>query len=334
MESIVFFETALKRAALLHADIAMLQLDTGYSINEALSDSGRNAGRYGAMESQDGRMEGRPKRLHWAYARTLLQNIYPDPSKDEFVRQWYIAACAFMLDDGRLDYAQDTLFYALELYPSDPRILFYNGILHENFAGPYMQNGLRPDGSTFFPYNTEKSQLKEARNIFKRTLDADPGFAEARLHLGRVTGLLGDHEDAIEELQKAASAVMDPQLRYYRALFLGNELAALNRGEEARSQFELASNLYPNSQAPLLSLSRLAYAGGDYEKAFIYEERVFSSIPDDSKCRDPWWDYDISAVRDVFSLVSEMYKAVSDTGHESLSQDKHKGNPRAARIDE
>ena len=127
---------------------------------------------------------------------------------------------------------------------------------------------------------------------------------------------------------------MDPQLRYYRALFLGNELAALNRGEEARSQFELASNLYPNSQAPLLSLSRLAYASGDYEKAFIYEERVFSSIPDDSKCRDPWLDYDISAVRDVFSLVSEMYKAVSDTGHESLSQDKHKGNPRAARIDE
>ena len=188
-----------------------------------------------------------------------------------------------------------------------------------------MQKGLRPDGSTFLPYNTEKSQLKEARNFFKKTLDADPGFAEARLHLGRVTGLLGDHEDAIEELQKAASANTDPQLRYYCALFLGNELATLNRREEARRQFEIASNLYPNSQAPLLSLSQIAQKSGDYENAFAYEKKVFSSISNAGAYGDPWSDYEVSAVRDVSALVSEMYEAFAGSGGQ---------NPRSARIDE
>ena len=61
---------------------------------------------------------------------------------------------------------------------------------------------------------------------------------------------------------------------------------------------------------------------------------VCTGISDDSEYENPWLDNDVFAVRDVFFPVSEMYKTVAGSCRESLSQDKHTRNPRAARIDE
>ena len=109
-------------------------------------------------------------------------------------------------------------------------------------------------------------------------------------------------------MQKAAAEIMDPQLRYYCALYLGNEMAALNQQEEARKQYETAAGLYPGAQSPLLGLSSLAQNSGDYPNAMAHVKKILAPT-NDTETADPWWDYDVSSVRDTSALASDMYEA-------------------------
>jgi VWFA-related protein len=324
----------LKRAALLHTDIAMLQLDTGYApeaivvyqdgfqivdSSALLVKKPRASSVFpwervfkiikdAAISIQDGRGTVVCKGWHWRFARYLLDGISPHPSEDEMVRKWYVASTAFMLSNGLFAYVEKNIVPALQFFSSDPVLLFYSGVLHENYAGSTFQNALSPEGEVY-PFESEKSELKKAREYFQKALKADSEFSEARLHLGRVKGLLGDHEEAVEELRKAADSITDTQLRYYCSLYLGNELAGLNRGKEAREQFETATKLYPTAQSPLLSLSRLALSSGDYENAFFFGKLIFNLPAEEDTSGDPWWSYDVSPVLDASSLISEMYEA-------------------------
>ncbi|MBN2321978.1 MAG: tetratricopeptide repeat protein, partial [Acidobacteria bacterium] len=300
----------LKRAALLHTDIAMFQLDTGHLDEEAVLYRGIvfKKGNGNAISVQDGRGTGQNKGWHWEFARQLMAGITPHPSREEMVRKWYIAATSFMLYQRQFGYAEDNLASALEFFPSDPVLLFYSGVLHENYAAPAFQNALQPDGMPF-SFGSENLELKQAMEYFQKALEINPEFSEARLHLGRVTGLLGNHDEAVEELQKAAARITDTQLRYYCSLYLGNELATLNRGKEAREQFEKAGQLYPKAQTPLLSLSRLALGSGDYENAMAFGKQIFTLPVQEDASEDPWWNYNISPARNASALISEMYEA-------------------------
>ncbi len=301
----------LKRAAVLHTDIAMFQLDTGHFNEENVIYRGivYKKDKDDAITVQDGRGTGQSKGWHWEFARYLLDQIAPNPSEDETVRKWYVAATAFMLFRRQFGDAEDNLASALELFPSDPALLFYSGALHENYAAPSFQNALQPDGMAF-GFNSENLELKQAAEYFRKALDIRPEFSEARLHLGRVLGLSGNHESAAEELQKAAASLADTQLRYYCALYLANELAALNRGKDARVQFQTAAELYPKAQAPLLGLSRLSLSSGDYENALFYGNQIFSLPAEEDASEDPWWDYNVSPALNAPALISEMYEAL------------------------
>ncbi|MBN2321687.1 MAG: VWA domain-containing protein [Acidobacteria bacterium] len=351
----------LKRAALMHTDIAMFQLDTGYApevtriyyekvvdgtLDDVISaeygsgilyynDDGRaykppvfrrdriSGIDNNAISVQDGRerVQGNEtyqgSEWHWKFARHLLDKITPNPSKDEMVRKWYIAATAFMLSGRNFAYAENNLLPALELFSSDPLLFFYQGVLHEKYAAPSYQNAVLTNGGTVNS-GSGKSELKKAREYFQKALKADPNFSEARLHLGRVKGLLGDHEEAVEALKKAAASVKDKRLRYYCSLYLGNELATLNRITEARRQFETAAELYPNAQAPLLSLSRLAHGSGDYESALAHGKEIFALPVKEDISEDPWWSYDVSPVLNAPDLISEMYEASGGLSPETL----------------
>ncbi|MBN2321688.1 MAG: tetratricopeptide repeat protein [Acidobacteria bacterium] len=296
----------LKRAAFLHTDIAMFQLDTGVSGFDQ-----------SVIAVQDGMGTVHGKGWHWIFARNLLSNINPHPSDHEIVRKWYIATTAFMLSSRHFGDAEDNLAPALEYFSSDPHLLFYKGVLHEKYAMPSYQNTVLTNG---MPFNSdsEKSELKNAREYFQKALKADPNFSEARLHLGRVKGLLGDHEEAVEELRSSATSITDKQLRYYCSLYLGNELAVLNRITEARRQFETAAELYPNAQAPLLSLSRLALDRGDYESALAHGKEIFTLPVKEEISEDPWWSYDVSPALNASALISEMYQASGELPAETI----------------
>ncbi len=285
----------LKKAALLHTDIALLRLETGkddvFSSMFSLTQDGLGIAANGGQ--------------HWEFARSLLNSIKPDPSKDETVRQWYRATTAHMLNHRERAFADVNIRHALELFPGDAELLYYAGVLHESYAAPKSQNALPPPGMVF-QFGSQKSELQLARRFFQQSLNSDSKFPEARLRLGRVAGLLGGHEEAVAELKKAAAAVKEPQLRYYVSLFLGQEYAALGRTSEARECFGRAAALYPAAQAPLLADSHLARSSGDLQLALRGVRRMFELPTGALKRNDPWWEYDKTHSRDSAALVAEM----------------------------
>jgi tetratricopeptide (TPR) repeat protein len=292
--------TIFKKAALLHTDIAMLKLDTGVE-NAYFTD-------LGLILVTDGRATPLSGGSHWEFARMLLDSVSPNPSRDDAIRKWYIATTAHMFARRHWAYAEVHLLHAMAIFPSDAKLLFYAGVLHEINAEPRNQNTRTSSGERV-ETDSKKARLKLAEKLLKRSVEADPRFAEAHLHLGRVIGLLGDHNRAVAELRQAASAIAYPQLQYYCSLYLGNELAKLDRRGEAREQFERAAALYPNAQSPLFALSRLAHRNGDLKNAFLPLQQAFKSAAKELSISDPWWMYDLSHVRDVSMLVAEMQKA-------------------------
>jgi tetratricopeptide (TPR) repeat protein len=286
----------LKQGALLHTDIELLNLE----ISRRLDINNM----YWAFN--DGRLQPRPKKLHWEFARRLIDEISPSPSEDPMARQWYIATTAYMLSIRHLPYARENIDSALKKYPSDSRILLYAGALHETLASPVSQNIQLPPGREP-AFDSKEKELKQARELYNKATEEDPDFAEAHLRLGRVLGLLGSPPQAIVELRQAAALSQDRQMSYYASLYLGYELEMISRFEEARDQYERASTLYPSAQSPLLALSQLAQSNDNTDDAMQNIQSVFSLPHKDPEKDDPLWIYDLSYVRDTAELIKTMH---------------------------
>jgi tetratricopeptide (TPR) repeat protein len=283
----------LKRGALLHTDIALMGRYMGTTTP---------AGGSGVTVAlvNDGRFAGYDFGLHWALARRLLDSV---PRRDPMVHQWYVATTACM--ESQLQWGQATYQFqrARIIFPSDPAIFFYMGAMHEVFASPAIQSAR---GGAVGSVGTE---LGLARQFYQRVLKLNPDFSEGRLHLGRVTGLLGRHDEAIVELEGAAAVLKDPQLLYYAALFLGREQENLAQADAARKQFERAAQLYPAAQSPLFALSFLARSRGDSTGALNTVERALTLKVNDPLGEDPWWTYNVAHVRNADALMADMRKA-------------------------
>jgi tetratricopeptide (TPR) repeat protein len=294
----------LKQGALLHTDIALLELEKGdYQHKpEGIEATGLFA---------DGRVVLQPQQRSWQFAGQLIDLIPRSQPQDDLARQWYIATTAHMQSRRLLGYAGQNLKRGLKRFPSDNKLLFYAGVLHETWASPVNQSPELPRGASV-SYGSRNSELRLARHYFEKALEKYPGFAEARLRLGRVTGLQGNHRKAIAELQNAAAVITDPQLSYYASLFLGYEFTMVVRGQEAREQYERAAMLYPTAQSPLLAISQLALDNGDTEGALRALQLVFGLRIKDRWNDDPWWVYDLAHVRDAAALVAEMQKKLGE----------------------
>jgi tetratricopeptide (TPR) repeat protein len=291
----------LKQGALLHTDIALLDLGNGDHQDT----------REGMGAFVDGHIFLFPKTPHWEFARRLIDAVSPAPTKDPAKIQWYLATTAYMQGRGLLGYARHNLEHALEIFPADPEILFYAGVLHETWASTAHQNVLQNSGAKVL-YGSKESELKLARQFFERTIALDPAFSEAHLRFGRVLGLLGNHEQAVAELQQASVSLKDRQLLYYTALYLGYAFEMLCRRSEARDQYERAATLYPAAQSPLLALSQLARSDDDVKGALLALDRVFTLPRGDLWKDDPWWVYNQAHVRDAAALIDEMYRILGE----------------------
>lgn len=286
----------LKRGALLHTDIALLAPGGAPMQQQMVAPR--------QLMVSDGRTVGQDTAEHWEFARQLLDLVSPQPSSDPMVRQWYISTTACMQNHLQWGSAKFQLQHAQQIFPSDAVILFLNGVLHETLAAPGAQNALPPPGY-HFDIGSEKLELQLARQLLQQAEKADPSLAEAHLRLGRVTGLLGNHDEAITELKQAEAVMTDPQLSYYAALFLGQEHEMLGHLDVAREQFEHAALLYPGAQSPLLALSYLAHRQGDAPGALAALERAVTLRVN----QDPWWGYNVAHVRNADALMDEMRKA-------------------------
>jgi tetratricopeptide (TPR) repeat protein len=294
----------VKRATTLHTDIVMRagRADVAGAPAAAV----REATTRRVIDGEDGGWDAHP--IHWELARYALDGVHPKPSDDALVAAWYHATSAYLIFRREYGYLTLHVLKGRELRPDDARLQFYSGVLHESYAGPQVQAALSllTSGSFRPEVRSSVDELKQAEGFFRRALTLDSAMVHARVHLGRVIGLLGRHDEARTELTTALSSLSDRRQRYYAELFLGDTERRAGRGGEARAAYLRASELFPNAQAPRFGLSQVAWDEGDRSAAQESFRTMATLSQDDAKRDDPWWSYEVSSVLDVAELVDNL----------------------------
>jgi tetratricopeptide (TPR) repeat protein len=289
-----------KRAAVLHADIAVLHRTySGYSLP---SDGP-------AVDFvEDGKIVSRRSgTVHWDIGRRLFEPA----EADDDVRLWYTATCAFLQSWGELSELDTHLGRARALFPRDGVLLLYEGTLHEVYAEPSFQSLLHPEAGTYrLPQHVgdSKEEQKEAERRFLKALELDPALTEARIRLAYVRGLLGRHGEAAADLRSALERGLEGRIAYDAWLLLGREEEAVGRSEPARDAFARAMKLYPGAQSPRLGLSLLARAEGDRAEARSALEQLSQKGPNGE---DPWWSFDKRHTPGVDELYAQMLRRLA-----------------------
>jgi tetratricopeptide (TPR) repeat protein len=285
----------VKRGALLHTDIALLVPSAADRLPESANEPRLLLERRGSVLVQDGRQEGtKAEGAHWDVARLLLDEITPDASRNATARLWYRAIAAFFEKRALLAESVPHLERGRRIYATDPFIFAASGLVHETFAAPEIQTFVQTAAQSGLPptsVGSARSNLRRAEEFFRRAVELDGSYAEARVHLGRVLGLQGRHEEAASQLQQATATAHDSLTRYYAWLFLGAEEQWLGHADRARQSFDAAVALFPRAQSPHLALSQLARRNGDRGGALRAIQQVLNLPADDSQREDPWWAY-------------------------------------------
>lgn len=237
----------LKRAAILHTDIAIELLGNGSKGQRA-----PEGFQEFTLLIPDGRSQGLMVDLgHWEFARSMLDKIVPAAARDEFVRRWYIATAAYLQGLGQLTPSHFTRGF--RLFPEDAEFLFFAGCLHESLAEPRIQEAFQNAAiptDVRFEISSRRAELREAERLFRKALKTRPDHLEARIRLGRVLGLRGEHAEAETLLRAAIRDSQEPLMLYYAHLFLGAETEARGDSRLARDLYARASALYPDAQSP------------------------------------------------------------------------------------
>jgi tetratricopeptide (TPR) repeat protein len=301
----------MKLAAMLHADIAILAAPRTGDARWASewADPGSLV-----LMLRDGRPVGMDAAgVHWELGRAALDMVKVDRAVDEFVRMWYDATSSYQMSHSKYGYAAPNLEHARKVLPADPHIQFCSGVLQENTAAPPVQVAVQSVDVAGLPYNynaeSVPEKLKQAESYLRRALDLDADLHEARVHLGRVVGLRGRHDEAAAQLRRAVPALTNDTARYYAVLFLGGEEQALGHSEDARASFERARALFPLAQSPLLALSQLAWHDADRAGALSAFREVATLPAVETTRQDPWWTYDVSAFGDAAARLAGLRAA-------------------------
>jgi tetratricopeptide (TPR) repeat protein len=299
----------MKRATLLHTDIALLVPSAADRPAESRVAVPRPLlAQRSSVQVEDGRQVGVTySGAHWDFARLLLDEVAPDPAGDVTVRQWYRAVAALFAISHLMAESHVHLERARQLFPADPEIVAASGRLHETYASPGIQHFLETSAHVDAAglIGSSRSNLRQAETFFSKAVELDGSFAGARLHLGRVLGLEGHHEDAASELRRVAATARDSLTQYYAWLFLGVQEQSLGRLDAARGSFDKAAGLYPRAQSPYLALSQLARRSGDRSGALRAIQQVLALSADDRQREDPWWTYLAGSVAQAQTLLSE-----------------------------
>lgn len=303
----------LRRAALLHADVAMLAPSAAAEPKSTQTTVGTIGPQSVRVTTSDGidrnvQLVG----VNWDIGRKLLDAVrtprerMPHPERDRMVHDWYRATSAWMIWNEN----HDTKHFdrAREIFPNDQDILFLSGCQHEAYARPLIQSAVQtavlPTGFSI-DVDSARRELRRAESFFRGALSQDPAHAEARLRLGRALGLLDRHADAASGLRAASESLADAEQRYYSDLFLGAEEEALGRFEAARAAYERARQEYPRAQSPYLALSELARRTGDRAGALRAAEEMFDLSKDPAR-NDPWWSYFVVGARNAEDWLDEL----------------------------
>jgi tetratricopeptide (TPR) repeat protein len=303
----------LKRGAFLHTDVALRAPPIlTWAANGDYLPLQRTI-----VQVTDGQQAGLEATVdHLDMARRLLELVTPDPradlratpERDQMVRLWYRATMAALLDLSELDATHTAA--ALQLLPGESTVLFLAGAHHEMLASPRYQSAVatRMLGGVSV-LGSEQEELRRAEELFRRALQADPEYLEARLRLGQVLGRLGRHADALTEL-RAVSGVSDSIIVYYAHMLIGREEDARGNVTDARTAYERAAALVVRAQSPRLALSELEMRSGNRAAARRWIDEALGV----AGAADPWTLYSQAGGRTASALLTALGRSFPPAG--------------------
>jgi tetratricopeptide (TPR) repeat protein len=231
----------------------------------------------------------------------------------EFVAAWYHAIAAYLFAMGMNGDSTDHLHQAARVLPDDPRLLFDRGTYAEWFGLPIYQ-AVKDEAATN-PYKVvsgipaEDKTNAEAERLYRRALEVDPSYVEARVRLARLLDRRGRHDDAAMEIGRALAARPAGVVGFYARIVAGRIASARGRHEEALQHYREASSIYARAQSALLGASHAALMLADVSQTLA----PLQDLPDDqgAPATDPWWDYQLGAGRDVNALLAALWARIT-----------------------
>ena len=318
----------LRRASMLHTDAAIFAEDLPEppddgppaSLGAAMSAARRQGEEPPPLLSSDryilhtdGRIVGeRSANWNWAFARSVTDHLLvPDRS---FVAEWYHAVAAYMLANGRHGDARKHLMHAAMAMPDDPHLLFDRACFAEALGLPFYQV-LRDDPSLwsargmFIAVPPEETTDVEAEGLFRRTLEVDPSYLEARVRLARLLNRRGHHDEASSLITNAIEHSPAGAVAFFAQIVAGRIASAQGRYDASLQHYRDALQVFPQAQSALLGASHAALMIADMPQALAPVEELGpeSEIYE----ADPWRDYQLGAGRDVNDLMARLWIRVS-----------------------
>jgi cytochrome c-type biogenesis protein CcmH/NrfG len=148
---------------------------------------------------------------------------------------------------------------------------------------------------------------RKAEQLLRQALAANPGFIEARLRLGRVLAESRNYDEAVTHFQRVIDSASDRLLTYYAQLFTGDARMAMGHAADAKSAYEDAIGLYPDSQAAHLGLGAALRMLGQKQVALDAVMSTLALAPDSRDAEDePWWNYYEGDAANVDRLFEEL----------------------------
>jgi tetratricopeptide (TPR) repeat protein len=225
-------------------------------------------------------------------SRPVLRDDY------EFVAAWYHAVAAYLFARGMNGDAKWHLEAAARVLPDDPHLLFDRATYAEWFGLPIYQ--VIGDGQVV----AEDKTNAEAERQYRRTLDVDPAYVEARVRLARLLDRRGRHDEAAAEVATALDEQPEAVVAFYAHVVAGHVASARGRYEEALGFYREASRLYGHAQSALLGASHAALMLADVPEALAPLARLGGAA---TQSADPWLDYGLGAGRDVNPLLIALW---------------------------
>ena len=230
------------------------------------------------------------------------------PDDREFVGAWYHAVAAFLFAMGMNGDATGHLHYAARVLPDDPRLLFDRGSYAETFGLPIYQAvhewaSSRPN-TVITGIPAEQKTNAEAEQHYRRALEVDPSYVEARVRLARLLDRRGRHDEAAAQIDKALEAQPAGVVGFYARIIAGRIAVARGRYDEALRHYQAASSIHPYAQSALLGASHASLMLADVPQTLAPLGQLGG---DHAKVADPWWDYQLGAGRDVNALLAALW---------------------------